>query len=286
VEYLNDNLGKNYYLKPLLTIIDEILNPFYQQNYWGYSLPNYLSAKHNSHPNYAGYLDSKKTLTVENMDEIFSMMDDGKRSTYDKEYIEQLYLKYMDKEDVQEAHLKDLRQAIAGNTILIIAPGKSSEDEAEIIVKTAKQENVVSISINFEYDKCKTDYIFVSNLRRFKMLSQEKHKKCIVTSNIPAMDVYIQTKYIDLLNSHEFVRDNAGMMLIKLLVKLGARKILLAGMDGYSIDQSQNYAPNDIAYFNNKVTLEAMNKGMNDVIAEFVNQIEIDFVTKPKYIHL
>lgn len=43
----------------MLSIIDEILNEFYQRNYWGYSLPNYLSAAHNAHPNYAGYLDDK-----------------------------------------------------------------------------------------------------------------------------------------------------------------------------------------------------------------------------------
>ena len=70
VEYLNDNIGSTYQLKPLLTIIDEILNGFYEQNYWGYSLPNYLSAKHNAHPNYAGWLNSKKTLTIDNMNDI------------------------------------------------------------------------------------------------------------------------------------------------------------------------------------------------------------------------
>ena len=56
VEYLNDNIASKYQLKPLLIVIDEILNGFYQQSYWGYSLPNYLSAKHNVHPNYASYL--------------------------------------------------------------------------------------------------------------------------------------------------------------------------------------------------------------------------------------
>ena len=53
VEYLNDSVGKTYVLKPILKIIDEIINGFYQKNYWGYSLTNYLSAKYNSHPNYA-----------------------------------------------------------------------------------------------------------------------------------------------------------------------------------------------------------------------------------------
>lgn len=79
IQYLNENSDGNYELKPLLIVIDEILNIFYQKNYWGYSLPNYISAVHNAHPNYASFLDDKKTLTVEEMNEIFDMMDDEKR---------------------------------------------------------------------------------------------------------------------------------------------------------------------------------------------------------------
>lgn len=286
VEYLNDNIGAQYVLKPLLTIIDEILNPFYQQNYWGYSLPNYLSAKHNAHPNYAGYLDAKKTLTVENMDEIFAMMDIEKRSNYDKNYIEELYVKYMDTGYVQESHLAELKEKIKGKQVLIIAPGRSSVEEKEVIINRAKQENVVSISVNFDYSEYDTDFIFLSNLRRFRELDSDKHKKCIVTSNIPAIDIYLQTKYHDLLNTHEHVRDNAGMMLIKYLITLGAKKVLIAGVDGYSLDPTQNFADQKMNFFTQKATFEAMNQGMNEVLREYSEQIAIEFVTTPKYVRV
>lgn len=138
VQYLNDNADGNYDIKPLLSIIDEILNEFYQRNYWGYSLPNYLSAAHNAHPNYAGYLDDKKTLTVENMNEIFDMMDEDKRISYDKEYIEQLYLRYMATGKSQEEHKTELQEKIKGKTILLIAPGKSSTEEREKIASIYK----------------------------------------------------------------------------------------------------------------------------------------------------
>ena len=86
LDYLNENTGKKYDIRPLLGIMDEILTPFYERNYWGYSLPNYISASHNAHPNYAAYLDAKKTLTFEDMNEIFDMMNEDKRVSYDKEY--------------------------------------------------------------------------------------------------------------------------------------------------------------------------------------------------------
>ena len=50
LEHLNDNAGGRYQVKPLLRAIDRVVGGFYQQNPWGYSLPNYLSASHNAHP--------------------------------------------------------------------------------------------------------------------------------------------------------------------------------------------------------------------------------------------
>ena len=37
VSHMNEYFGKDYVLKPLLRIIDEILNVFYKKRYWGYS---------------------------------------------------------------------------------------------------------------------------------------------------------------------------------------------------------------------------------------------------------
>lgn len=286
VEYLNENFDSQYQLKPLLTIIDEILNSFYQQNYWGYSLPNYLSAKHNLHPNYASYLDAKKTLTVENIDEIFTMMDSDKRSNYDKNYIEDLYMRYMATGNVQESHLTQLKETVYGKEILIIAPGRSSVEEKDKIIKVANRNNVVSISINFDYSEYDTDFIFISNLRRFRGLLTEKYSKCIVTSNIPAIDVYLQTNYQELLNSCDYVKDNAGMMLIKFLINLGASKILIAGMDGYSFDATQNFANKKMNFFAQKDTFEAMNRGINEALKEYSQYVDIKFVTTPKFVKI
>lgn len=284
VEYLNDNINTNYKLKPILTIIDEILNSFYQQNYWGYSLPNYLAAKYNTHPNYAGYLDAKKTLTIENMDDIFAMLEEEKRSRYDKEYIEKIYVRYMDTGNVQENHLAELKRAIEGNKVLIIAPGRSSMEEKDKIDVCAKQKNILTIGINFDYTEFDTDYIFLSNLRRFRELDKSKYSKCIVTSNIPVKDVYLQTNYHDLLNSKEAVRDNAGMMLIKYLIKLGAAKIFIAGLDGYSVDPTENFANPQMNFFAEKSIFETMNRGIREVLHEYKKEISIEFVTSQRYI--
>ncbi|MGN1133068.1 MAG: aldolase catalytic domain-containing protein [Oscillospiraceae bacterium] len=284
IEFLNDNFEKNYQLKPLLNIIDEILNDFYQRNYWGYSLPNYISAAHNAHPNYAGYLDDKKTLTVEDMNEIFDMMDDEKKFSYDKEYMEKLYLKYMAMGKVQEEHKEELTNALKGKKILLIAPGKSSAVEKDKVIKAASEKNTVVISVNFNYSYADVDYIFTSNLRRFKELDNINKQKCIVTSNISADEVYFQTKYKSLVSSDESVRDNAGLMAIKFLMGYDVEEIMLAGFDGYSHDDIDNYADKQMTFVTRNAVLDAMNKGMTSVLKEYSKQVKISFLTTAKHI--
>lgn len=286
VEYLNENLGKCYELKPLLALMDKVITPFYERRYWGYSLPNYISAAHNSHPNYAGYLDAKKTLTFEDINEIFDMMDDEKKFSYDKAYIEELYLKYQEKDRIQEAHFIDFKLKLAGKSVLMIAPGQSSVLEREKIVACAKRDDVVTISINYDYDEELTDFLFVSNLRRYKDIPESKRSKSIITSNISSLDVYLQVRYKDLLNDIEAVRDNAGLMLAKLMVDLGVKQLYIAGMDGYSIDLEENYADQKMSFYTERKQIEKKNTGMIEVLKSLCNSIDIEFVTTPKHIIL
>ncbi len=284
VEYLNENVGGAYNLKPLLTVIDEILNGFYQKNYWGYSLPNYISAVHWAHPNYAGYLSEKNTLTVEAMDEIFSMMPQEKKFEFDKEYIDYLYVQYMAAGEAQEGHLADLKGKISGKKLLLIAPGKSSGVESDKIKAFSAQDGIVTVSINFDYPECEADYIFLSNLRRFRELPRDKQRKCIVTSNITTSSAFIQTSYYDLLLPLEAVKDNAGLMAIQFFISLGVLEFYLAGFDGYSYDVRQNYADHSMEMITKKAMIDAMNEGMSEVLNTLREKVSIKLITEKKHI--
>ena len=146
----------------------------------------------------------------------------------------------------------------------------------------AANEDVVSISVNFDYPGCDTDYIFVSNLRRFRELDTEQYGKCIVTSNIPADNVYLQTNYFDLLLPIEAVQDNAGLMAIKFFMELGVKEIYLAGFDGYSHDVKQNYALRQMELITKNAVIDAMNEGMIEILRECKKNIRISWLTEQK----
>jgi len=267
VEYLNDVNGGQYKTKPLLQIIDEVLNNIYMSNYWGYSLPHYISAKHNCHPNYATYLSAKDTLTAEDISNILMMLDESKKVNFDAEYVEKLYLNYQ--------------------SVIAIAPGMSINDSEKTIQELTKQANTIAVSVNFNPQKIEVDYVFISNLKRYEQLEIENNNNLIVTSNVTgASDAALKVNYIDLLIENLVVGDNAGLMLIKLLSMLEVGSIKLAGYDGYSYDAYENYAEKNLALVKKKTIVDALNEGMKKTLRDFTKHTDIQFVTSTRYVDL
>ena len=99
------------------------------------------------------------------------------------------------------------------------------------------------------------------------------------------MHEYI-VNYSDLLNNTINVEDNASMMLIKLLIELEVKSIKLAGLDGYSHDLYENFAEKDMAFMKNGSVMDSMNIGLEKMLKEFSRNIDIEFVTTPKYVKL
>lgn len=284
-EFLNQLTGTSYKIEPLLKIMDTVLNTIYQNRYWGYSLPHYLSAIHNCHPNYASYLDNKNTLTAEGINTIFSSMDLSMKSVYDKKYIEKLYLDYQ-KDKIADTQAREvLSWEFSGKDVLLLMPGRSlSEEEAKVKI-AAEEPNTVVISVNFIPVNFRCDHVFISNARRWESVRSQNIKNLIITSNIRERNKKaLIVNYEDLLNDIEPVRDNAGLLLIKLLISTGARSIRLAGMDGYSLHGNNNFIYPELEFTKTEAVMQAMNLGISAALREFSEEISISFLTLPKNI--
>lgn len=278
IEAINSINRECYFLPPILRCIDSTINPFYMEQYWGYSLPNYLSAIHNVHPSYAIYLSEKNTLTVENMHDIFEMMDEDEKVSYNREYIDKLYIDYLARETTDEMNISIFKKRVCNAPVLIVGSGRSILSERKIIDKFVNDYHPIIISVNFDCPIWETDYIFISNLKRKEEISPQLYSKCIVTSNIDGNQFFLKVGYRALLNDEELVKDNAGLMLIKLLIELGVKRIYIAGMDGYS--EKNNYAFDGMELIMKTRTWSRINNGICKVLDNYRCKVKINFLTK------
>ena len=131
--------------------------------------------------------------------------------------------------------------------------------------------------MNFDDPYLATDYIFLSNLRRQEELGPGREHRLIATSNLPDRGAKYRVDYRRLLNHLEPVWDNAGLMLVKLLIQLGVKELYLAGVDGYSHDPGENYAQDALRLAAKSQTLDAMNQGMCQVLGSSPSRLPSAF---------
>ena len=284
-EYLNHFFSAKYYITALLEIVDTVLSSVYEKNYWGYSLPYYLSAIHNCHPNYASYLNDKHALTFENINEIFISMDSAKKTSFNKDYIQELYRLYQGKNNQSDNLI--LQKQLKDKKVMLVAPGKSIFEEYDAIITDLTYEKKTVVAVNFIPEKIETDYVFVSNIRRWENIKNTKQVNFIITSNINIADTeaYV-TDYTELLNENELITDNAGLMLIVLLIKCGVSEISLVGFDGYSPNHDNDYVELEMEFKKDISSVMRKNEALSKMLSKYSEQVPVRFVTQPRHIRL
>ena len=282
-EYMNEYHNKNYHIVPMLEIMDEYLQDIYKTKFWGYSLPLYISASLNTHPNYGIFFAEKGTLTEKSMFEIMKNMTVEEKQIYDKNIAEQKYLDYMSNKIDDSDDLSNLNNIFKNKNILIIAPGKSINDNIEKINNFLMDKNTISISVNFYDDKFKTDFLFSSNMRRYNKLDGLVPCETIITSNmLDAKNKNFVLNYYSLIIEDKDIMDNSGLMAIKMLINLGIKSVYIAGMDGY--DDSNPYVYNSIfTHYDFSNVANIRNNKIKMQIDNFKKYINIDFITKSIY---
>lgn len=286
VEYLNDYYDGRYQIKPLLRIMDQTLNSIYSEKYWGYSLAHYISAVYNCHPNYATYLSRKNSLLSDDIESVISKIDDMHKEHYDEAYIERMYLAYLSQQREKNTQVENLFGIFEGEKVLMIGPGRSAVEQREKISWLIRKERPVTVSINCvcEWLGKDMDYLFVSNKRRFEKIPGELYRKLILTTNIDCNDAAYMVSYDTLLNAQEDVKDNSGMMFLKLMCLLRASKVYVAGIDGFSYDMEQNYFKEEMKFPLNRERMERLNAGMKAIVEAYRKEMDIEFLTTPKFL--
>ena len=278
LEHLNLYYGKQYKISPLLEVIDKVINQLHSEFYWGYAPEYYLSSANHCTPSYAGHFYNRHMLPIDQVGELLSMIDEGKKISFDKNYAEELYRKYNDTKTVEE-----LKKSFQGKKVLVVAPGKSIVSHRDKIEQYL-QNDVISIGLNLTID-INVDFLLTTRADVFEKAVNEG-KSVITTSNVSKgargnIKILDYKKWIDI---DERTHDSSSVICLNLLKYIGVKDIALAGFDGFSVNINENYADPNLR---RPVNDEQANR-RNSYYKSFIHSlkdtgINISFITPSLY---
>ncbi len=285
LQYINENIENRYNILPILETMDEHIMPIFKRHSWGYSVPYYIAAVNDCHPNYATYLASMQTLFVKDINYIMKKIQPEKRYLFDQNYIDQLYSAYQKNLIDDTEAIEKIKMLCFNRNILVLAPGKTLVTYRKKILQYIKEKNPIVISINHIADFVLCDRIFISNLKRFREIQdvvKEISDRIICTSNIICEEDVCVVNYSSYIEEGT-ISDNSGIMMLNILKNAEVKKVALAGYDGFD----DNYLNN---YYDQKMITDIDFEKMNDINCAIVaylkrnkEYIEVEFITPSLY---
>ena len=289
-QYINANFGLQYDNWEILEIIDQYIRPLSLRYTWGYDAAYYIASITGCHPNYASFLLNKQTLHVQDIYSILNGLDPDRRALFDKVYIGDAYLRHMNHRVDDRDAVRELKELVGGKKVLLLAPGKSLRSRTEMLCRLVDSGEYVTISVNFIPKDIPVDMAFISNMKRFRSAYElveysERNIRVVVTSNIDTSNSEGVTvlDFSSYINEEQSIADNAGLMCMNLLKKLGANSLLLAGFDGFADNQRENYYNDSMLIDVEAERLHRVNAATTAKIGQLRSQMDIQFLTASVY---
>ena len=245
--YINRTIRSRYQVGDVLDIYDEYIAPLRREYQWGYNMAYHLAAVHACHPNYAAFLLNKQTLTMQDTENILRSIPKASRVEFEKGLIRTLTTRYQDKAIDDSRAVEELSQLIAGRDLLVLAPGESLATREHQVLDYLRREQPLVLAVNFADPKFQVEVCFISSHKRLEITGPRLRElpgvRRVFTSNLVAFggEDCLYVDYSRCLNRDPMVGDNAGLMLLKLLKRCGAKEVTLAGFDGFASPKSGYY---------------------------------------------
>lgn len=293
VDYLVRKRNYDYDFDAILDIIDDHIYNYHLQHQWGYSIPALMGGIYRSHPNNIIYLTEKFRLATKDIKYIISMIDPDKRMRYDYDNIQRLYQEYNHVKVDDKENLALLERILKGKKILLLMPGQSISQYKDEILKKIEVENLFVITVNFRdetFDKY-SELAFWGSQKRYEHYTDlRKEVTSLITSNIESdMEDDIIVNYDSFVDRTQEYSDNASLMLMRILQRVGVVSYYVAGFDGFTVNGSY-YNKTDFSEERFRSQYESINKGVAHQLSMFADSLkhpeDIQFVTPSIYTHI
>ena len=293
VDYLVRKRNYDYDFDAILDIIDDHIYNYHLQHQWGYSIPALMGGIYRSHPNNIIYLTEKFRLATKDIKYIISMIDPDKRMRYDYDNIQRLYQEYNHVKVDDKENLALLERILKGKKILLLMPGQSISQYKDEILKKIEAENLFVITVNFRdetFDKY-SELAFWGSQKRYEHYTDlRKEVTSLITSNIESdMEDDIIVNYDSFVDRTQEYSDNASLMLMRILQRVGVVSYYVAGFDGFTVNGSY-YNKTDFSEERFRSQYDAINKEIAHQLSKFAESLDrpedIEFITPSIYTHI
>lgn len=289
--YLNEKQHCNYDMNQIMDAIDVYMSYFQERYTWGYSTPYMIAGMYCCHVNNIAYLTKNHRTTALDMRNIIESLSPQQRRAYDYDLLEEKYLENQNRFVDDEAVLEQLRQTFDGRELLLIAPGKSNEEQRSRVEAYIAEHRPVVIGVNAINPAYHYDYLFFVNTVRYQYAKdiypqQFAQTKKILLSNVktePAEDEQI-------VNFNRVVKrgwehfDNAVINMLRLLDRLHVSRVSIVGFDGFKHAYNESYADSALPTLNPDNRWDELNEEITDMFRDFKMSTEttmkINFVTE------
>lgn len=294
-QYMVSQLGYNYDMDILLDIIDDYMDNIKSKCSWGYTTPYFVAGCYSAHVNNISYLMQKSSIRSKNIRYILNKIGAVARKRYDYDLLETTYLEYLASDINDEPNLQKLYSELKEKEILVVAPGASVIEQKDVIKKYINDNNPIVITINFVHDLIKSDYVYMSNSRRYSYCKNNDmylDKKKIITSNLKTQsddDLEYIISFNKLVKCGWEHIDNSTLMLLRLLDMMNVKSIAIAGLDGYSFkdENSVNYMTPELELYNVTQNPAALNKEISNMLKDYKetrkSESEIKIITQSRF---
>lgn len=176
--------------------------------------------------------------------------------------------------------------------IILIGPGASIIEYKEQILKYINNEKTYIISVNSS-SIFNVDAIFFGNKKRFSEFTElnnvfNREPIYLLTSNIIDKSEYDNMwlfDYTQLVATDLTISDNSLLMLINILIKAGIKDIIIAGFDGFNINEEKNFYDINLEHLINKNNKTLLNNTIKEYLNFYKRKgIIIKSITPSKYI--
>lgn len=289
--YLDRKQNGNYDMDAILDAIDTYMEPFREAYTWGYSTPYFVAGMYQCHVNNIAYLQRNHRTNARDMRNIIASLSQAERRKYDYDLLERRYLENQSRLVDDEAAVRALRQEFAGRTVLLVAPGRSVIDKRARVHAFIKKEQPVVIGVNAICDGYAYDYLFFVNSARCDYAKNAHGKTFAETKKILLSSIKTEGAEGELiLNFNRAIKrgwphfDNAVISALRLLNSIGAKKVAIAGFDGFRHAYNESYADPSLPTLNPDNRWDELNVEISaifeDVLSSTRGSMEISFVTE------